>query len=181
MADPNEIVQDVFEALETTEFMPVSSPQPGTPLLAINEQARVRARARRVEALSLRLAGLSYETIGDRLGISEEGARDLVNRTLERAESKVVDQERALENARLDRAQAAIWTKVIEGDLKAVDTYLRISQRRAKMNGLDAPTKIDLSLNVRQEMEQALVQLERVVLGEVIHAVEEPDPAAIES
>jgi hypothetical protein len=82
---------------------------------------------------------------------------------------------RALENARLDRAQTAIWSKVIAGDLASIDVFLRISQRRAKMNGLDEPTRVNLSINVRQEMEQALNQLESVVLGEATVVDADPD------
>lgn len=144
----------------------------------LDDVRRKRAQARRVEALALRLAGLSYEQIGDRLDISPEGALDLVRRTLTRAENLAVEQMREMEGARLDRAQAAIWTRVLEGDIKAVDSFLRISHRRANLFGLDAPTKIDLSVTVRQEMEQALAELNRVVLlGEVVRD-DDSDPDA---
>jgi transposase len=129
---------------------------------------RIEDRARRVEALSLRLAGFSLEQIADRMELSISGVRDLVNRTLERAENTGVEEMRDIENARLDRAQAAIWDKVLRGEEKAVDTFLRISQRRARLNGLDMPTKVDLTMSIKQEMEQALARLENVVLGEVI-------------
>lgn len=123
---------------------------------------------RRVEAMSLRLAGLQYDQIGERLGIDPHTAQALVERNLERATNRHADQLRVLENDRLDRAQAAIWTKVLQGDLNAVKTFLSISQRRAKMNGLDAPKQIALSANVRVEMEQALSELQNIVLGEVV-------------
>lgn len=129
---------------------------------------RLEDRARRVEALSLRLAGFSLEQIAERMDLSISGVRDLVNRTLERAENTGVEEMRDIENARLDRAQAAIWDKVLRGEEKAVDTFLRISQRRARLNGLDMPTKVDLTMSIKQEMEQALARLENVVLGEVI-------------
>ena len=116
----------------------------------------------------MKLAGFSYEQISDRLEITENSVKDMISRTLSRAESQGATGLREIENARLDRAQAAVWTKVLEGDLHAVDVFLRISARRAKMNGFDAPTQINLSVNVKQEMEQALAQLESVVLGEVI-------------
>lgn len=124
--------------------------------------------ARRIEAMSLKLAGASYEAIGERLGIAPQSVRALITRNLERADNRLVEEMRAIENARLDRAQAAIWKKVLDGDLDAVRTYLQISARRAKMNGLDAPQRIALSANVRVEMEQALDELKHVVLGEVV-------------
>lgn len=140
-----------------------------------SKKRRELHQARRTEALALILAGLSYEQVAERLDISMRGVYDMVNRTLHNAENRVVEEMRNVENARLDRVQAAIWPKALKGDIKAVDAYLKISARRAKMNGLDAPTKVNLSLNVRTEMEQALNELEQVVLGEVLPDVDESD------
>jgi len=151
-------------------------------------QARRTAqeRARRIEAVSLRMAGLTFDQIGERLGISNTGAQDMVLRSFSRAENLAVDQMRELEGARLDRAQAAIWSKVLEGDVKAVDTFLRISQRRARLFGMDAPTAINVNVGVRQEMEQALDNLQQVVLGKVVDshyeaAVEPERPPALDA
>jgi DNA-binding CsgD family transcriptional regulator len=78
------------------------------------ENARsARQRARRVEALSLRLAGVSTAQIAERMGIQPDTVRKLINRTLQTAENRAVEEMRELENARLDRAQAAIWTQVL--------------------------------------------------------------------
>lgn len=118
---------------------------------------------RRVQAMRLRVAGLTYEQIGERLGITSSGALALVKRTLERAENVNVQQERELENQRLDVAQSVIWARVLEGDIKAIDAYLRISNHRIRINGLAAPTQIDISMGVRHEMEEALANLERMV------------------
>lgn len=120
-------------------------------------------QAKRLEAVTLRLAGLTFEQIADRMGISPSWATQLVEMTLTTSINRQVSQMRALENQRLDRAQAAIWPKVLEGNFRAVDTFLRLSGRRAKMNGLDAPTAISVSVTMRQEMDTALNQLESLV------------------
>ena len=65
----------------------------------------------------------------------------------------------------MDRAQESIWDKVLDGDLKAVDAFLKISARRAKINGLDQPMTIEMSLHIGQEMEAALLMLEQTVMG----------------
>jgi len=135
------------------------------------QEAEGRQRAlenRREQAFSLFLAGLSLSQIAPRLGITVRGVEELLSRSLTSRTSRSAEKYRVLENARLDRAQAAIWPKVLEGDTKAVDTFLRISQRRARLNGLDAPLDISVSVNVRHEMQAALAELERVVLGQVI-------------
>jgi transposase len=140
------------------------------------KRRRETHQARRAEALSLVLAGLSYEAVGERLGISKSAAIDMVGRSLDIAETRAVDEMRAVENARLDRAQAAIWTKVLNGDEKAIATFISISQRRSRLNGLDAPTRINLKVSVQAEMEAALNELEAVVLkGEVISRHDETD------
>ena len=164
MARRSDIAAEVSAVLAEAGL---DTPQPGDPAL-LDDARRAKQEARRVEAMSLTIAGLSPEQIGERMGITASGVRALVQRTLERATNRNAEQLREIENARLDRAQAAIWTKVLNGDLKAIDTYLRISTRRAKMNGLDAPTNINLSIGIKQEMEAALDELHAVVMGEVV-------------
>ncbi len=154
MAEPSDLASEVRLAVVKT---PPKS----------QSEARKQDSIRRVEALSLRLAGLSYAQIAERLDTTKAAAEDMVTRTLSRVENRAADEMRELEGSRLDRAQAAIWTKVLDGDLRAVATFLRLSERRAVLFGLNAPTKISLNVTVRQEMEAALVALEKVVLGEV--------------
>ena len=123
----------------------------------------------------MRMAGISLENIANHLDVSEARVRVLIENLLAEAENRSAGEMRAIENARLDRAQAAIWSEVIRGDLKAINTFLRISDQRARMNGLNAPTQVDLSVNVRQEMEAALSELETMLEGEVIEDAEVED------
>ena len=51
-----------------------------------------------------------------------------------------VDQWVQLESHRLDRAINAIWDKVADGDLNAIDRALKIMERRARLLGLDTPS-----------------------------------------
>lgn len=130
---------------------------------------RDQRAARNTQAVTLRLSGLTYEQIGQRMDISTNSAHRMVTRTLQETQDVSVDNLRSVENARLDRAQAAIWKDVLEGDIQAIQAFLKISDRRAKMNGLDAPQKVDMNLNIKQEMEQAISELESVLIqGEVI-------------
>lgn len=121
-------------------------------------------KARRAQALSLRLSGFSWEEIGRHLNITAGGARSLVERTMDAATGRQVEEMRSIENARLDKAQQAIWQRVLQGDDYAIDRFLKISQQRARINGLNAPMKVDLNVSVKHEMEQALGQLESMVL-----------------
>lgn len=161
MAKQSEVSSDISSALEASG---------GSVTGRANAELQA---ARRVEALSLRIAGFSHSQIAERLGISPQGVSDLISRSLDLAENRSVDEMRALEGARIDRAQSAIWAKVLEGDLKAVEAYTRLSARRSKLFGLDAPTRIDMTLSVKQEMEMALKELENVILGEVVYRDDE--------
>lgn len=129
-------------------------------------------RARRVEVMALRLAGFSHEQIAERFDVAPQQVEAWISETMESAEAPNVAKMRSLENQRLDRAQSAIWSQVVAGNLKAIDTFMRLSQQRSKINGLYAATKIDLNVGIRHEMEVALSNLEDLVTqqAEVIEA-----------
>jgi DNA-binding CsgD family transcriptional regulator len=109
---------------------------------------KMRARDREVEALNLRKSGATYDQIGKTLGITTQGAYKAIIRSLQRLNEKNTEgteELRRLEVERLDRMLAAIWGQVLNGNQGAIDRALRIGERRAKLLGLDAPTKTDLT------------------------------------
>jgi DNA-binding CsgD family transcriptional regulator len=133
------------------------------------EQEKYELQKRREEALAYRLAGMSDAQIAERMKIGIAGVRDMIERALRnRAGSVRVEEMRLLENARLDRAQAAIWPEVLAGNQDAVKLFLNISHARRRLNGMDAPLDIRLSVTVKQEMEHALAELEAVVMHQVV-------------
>lgn len=160
MAERSDLASEVADALEAT-------PEPSRALRVAED----REKARRTQALSLRLAGFTFEQIAERLNVSETTAKKIVNRTLERAHNANVDAMRALENERLDRVQSVIWAEVLKGDQKAINTFLKVSSERSKLNGLYAPQKIDMSMTVKDEMQRALEALDEVL---EIEAIPEP-------
>lgn len=155
VAEPSDLAEEVGKALEAV-------PPP-----TFRNRDRARKAARRTRALTLRLAGFTYDQIAADLGISRNGAYDLVNRTLRRAETHARTELIELENARLDRAQAAIWAQVLKGDTKAIDAFLKISNARRQMNQMNAPTQVEVAMSIRHEMQQALDELELLVLEDV--------------
>lgn len=120
---------------------------------------------RRTELLKLRREGVRYDDqrVED-LGYSSPGAarKDLVraldvHREEEKAEIGIYRQQ---ENERLDALLEAVWPRATqpspvldkEGevvdhalDMRAVDTVLRLMDRRAKLNGLDMPVKTEVT------------------------------------
>lgn len=129
-------------------------------------------RATRVKALRFRLSGMTYAQIGKKLNVSTAEARAVIQYALKTAESDSVEEMRDLENHRLDAMLKAIWDNVVAGDVQAVDRALKIVQTRARLNGLEAPRKLDLALSVRAEVEENLRNLENLIEAEVV-----PTPA----
>lgn len=121
--------------------------------------------ARRADLIRLRRQAVPFDD--DRilsLGYASPGAarKDLIralqsNRDAEAAEVSVYRQQ---ENERLDALLNAVWPQATEKrpvfdkegqwigegvDIRAVDTVLRLVDRRAKLLGLDAPAAVELS------------------------------------
>lgn len=159
--DEPEPEEETVEPVESVEMTATPVPPSGEVVTFAEQQQK-----RRAEALSLRLAGFTYAQIAERLKINESSAHELVNRRIVDVDENI-EQLRAIENARLDKAQSAIWNKVLGGDEKAIDAFLRISQRRSRLNGMDAPQKVELGVRVRTEMEQALGELRQIVMEQI--------------
>jgi hypothetical protein len=146
---------------------------------------------RDAEAARLRSDGLSYQQIADKLGYSHrENARRAVSRALLAIVAEPAEDLRALELARLDQ----MWIDVLEvlrrehvtvshgrviyseetGQpiiddgpvLSAIDRLLRIQDRRAKLLGLDAPSKHEVVTIDAIDAEIAKLEAEQAALGE---------------
>ncbi|QOV91068.1 sigma factor-like helix-turn-helix DNA-binding protein [Humisphaera borealis] len=105
---------------------------------AIGQKERLAIRQE--QALRLRLDGLSHSEIGERLGIDRSQiTRDLqkvMKATAKRTE-ETAEQLRSIELQRLDLGIASIADKVRAGDPRALDLWLRYSESRRRLLGLD--------------------------------------------
>lgn len=103
----------------------------------------IRAREREKKALELRKAGATYAQIAEKLGYSDpKSAWHAVMRALDRLPREDAEKVRRLELSRLDTIALRLWRKIVEeGDIQAVNAYLRVMERRARYLGLDAPEK----------------------------------------
>lgn len=106
-----------------------------------------KLRAAEVQAgvLQLRKAGFPLSKIAEQLGISKGHASKVVKRALDEFHvSSAADAGAllALSIARLDGLLMTLWPKATAGNLGAVDRVLAVEARRAKLLGLEAPTKI---------------------------------------
>ena len=113
--------------------------------MSASQSRAVIAAERRARALQLRKEGANFDQIAEELGMSRSAAHKTVQRAIAElatlAETEVAEI-RALESARLDELQHAVWPQAVAGDLPALDRVIRIMERRARLLGLDAPAKI---------------------------------------
>jgi hypothetical protein len=84
--------------------------------------------------------GATYEAAAKQAGYaSRSGAYKAFWKALDHREAEAVDDHRALELARLDALQVALWDDAVGGDVKAVNAVLRIIEQRSRLLGLDKP------------------------------------------
>ena len=107
---------------------------------------RIAAAERGHMALELRKAGVTYEEIAKRVGYNSKGrCYDAIMRLLRKTAQEPADEVRRLEINRLDALWLRAYTQVQKGDLGAIDRCLRIMERRARLLGLDAPLRHELT------------------------------------
>ncbi len=105
---------------------------------------QVAAMQRRKRALEMRASGATYQAIADELGYrNRTSAYDAVASGLKDITREPAKHLRDLELERLDAMQAALWESATQGDPGAIAVCLKIGERRARLWGLYAPTKIE--------------------------------------
>ena len=142
------------------------------------EQVQIDAEACRLKFEE----GLSFKGIAERMGCSPGAAHGRVNRALRLMAGPAPEQLRQQEIAKLDLLEQAAWKVLedrhlrvdhgrvvtddgvpIEDDapvLAAIDRVLKIQDRRAKLVGLDAPTKVRHEVITEDATDAAIRQLE---------------------
>lgn len=113
---------------------------------------RIDHRARAADATRLRAEGLPYREIADRLGYpSENAANKAVLGLLRRTEADAVADLRALEAERLDHLTRVTLEGIAASVQSAqglsaplVSAAVRISERRARLLGLDSPQQVQI-------------------------------------
>lgn len=106
------------------------------------------------QALQLRRDGRQWAEIADELGYKDpSGAYRAAKRLLDRTEFEAVEEYRAIEADRLDeahriQADALVQlanSRALDAIPPAVNALVKISDRRSKLLGLDAPTRVDVA------------------------------------
>lgn len=161
------------EPLEPLDDPLTNGLPPAGELVGDNGHDTAITLARGARVVRLRAMGATYAQIAASEGYTDPAtARNAVVRTLRAHQAEAVQDLRVLENERLDIALATVIPLLTHAEptvrLKAVDSLVRVSKRRADMNGLDAPKQVTISAGVQADLERALAELTDVVMGEVV-------------
>src|SRR5262245_38435566 len=109
---------------------------------------RVNSKAKQKRALQLRMESYSYQEIADIMGIARSHAHKLVKLATDSLNGECKELAEGVLTTDLLRMDALIkahWTRATKGgDTDAAAFVLRVIDRRAKMLGLDAPTKSEV-------------------------------------
>ncbi|MEZ7005854.1 hypothetical protein [Streptomyces sp. AD55] len=117
--------------------------------MGASKAQRAAAAKKRAEATQLRVAGVDWATIAERVGYASPGAAcTAVNEALKanlREQDQSVEELRALGVAKVNRLQAAFWADaVVKKDPKAGKLVLECIKQEARFQGTEAPTRINM-------------------------------------
>ena len=141
-----------------------------------NSGRKVKKHQQMIQALDLRAAGASYRQIGEALSVSKPRAFRIVRAALDELVQHCEDtaeRVRRLELYRLDKIRLSLDSK--KGDPRVADTLIRISERVAKLHGLDAPQRIEASgpnggpIETEEKMDLSKLTVEELLQFEELH------------
>ena len=104
-----------------------------------------KREVRRKQVAANLLAGLTYRQMAGALGVGIGTIARDVKIIMGRWAREHVESVKQLMEARFDRALNAIWDDVRDGNIAAINTMLKIEEQRAKLGGLNAPVKADVT------------------------------------
>ncbi|TQE33043.1 hypothetical protein [Streptomyces ipomoeae] len=99
---------------------------------------------RRAELLRRRLTGDDFATIAHELDYPDAAAAAAeFAAALADTDHLAPEVRHQAECHALDELHAATWKKATDGDLAAIETVLRLGERRSRLLGLDAPAQLE--------------------------------------
>lgn len=140
-------------------------------------QRAIAAHDKAVQAITLRRMGLPLREIADRVGYANaSGAAKAIDRVMRDTLAEGAEALRGIELETLNWMQTQLAPSVSRGDVRSVRTVLQIMVRRAKLLGLDAPTRVhhegevdvrrvaeDLARELNLPVDEVLAEAEQIV------------------
>lgn len=136
--------------------------------------AQINLTLEQREALELRAAGATFEEIGEHQGVNKSTAKRRVDAALAATLREPAEELRQVELHRLDRLFTMAYRRASQGgkgQMFAIDRCLTIMERRAKLLGLDAPTRKVVNVITEDLVDAEIKRLEAEL------AANDPDSA----
>jgi hypothetical protein len=111
---------------------------------------------RRMRALTLRNAGLTYAKIGDQQGTNAAAARNDVRMALREVINETAEDMLARQRSVLADLQRAHYPAALQGDRDATSAVLRCLEHEAKLFGLYAPARVSVGVTDTEFATQAV-------------------------
>ncbi|WP_156759646.1 hypothetical protein [Microbacterium karelineae] len=151
--------------------MPRANQLPKTPVKA-------DAARRASEAWSLRVAGFTWEEIADQVGFSDApGAHRAVKNFFDDVPQPDREQLRELARERGEALWKQAFADALEQRPGAVRAAVAVMQRQAALDGLDAPTRTEVSLETDREIDELVAEVLTFRDGRELVAGVDDDPA----
>lgn len=127
--------------------------------------SNITTAQRDAEAARLRSKGMSYRDIANEMNCNVASSHRAVQRALARIPLEAVGDLRKIEGERLENlwlvaSEIALNGSNADRQLRAVDRCLTIMERKAKLFGLDAPTKNVVSVITEDVIDAEIARLE---------------------
>lgn len=109
-------------------------------------------------ALDYRLKGMSYRAIAKEMGVNPGTAHKYVQDAIKVIQEEYTEKAEilvTLERQKLDRLEVGLTKAARNGDIKAATVMLKIMERRAKLLGLDEPSKSEVKVDAVDVMIKA--------------------------
>ena len=123
------------------------------------------------ECVRMRRAQIDWHTIVEKLGYSSTGhAHDRFVAMLRQYPRDDVEALRDLEADRLEEAGNALWPDILKGNPRAAEVWNKLSERRAKLLGLDAPIRQEVTHLSDSTVDRAIKELRDQMVAEAAAA-----------
>ncbi len=127
---------------------------------------------RQIRAYELKLQGWSYRRIAaamtaEGMEVSHQTVANLIKAAIDERVDPLVEEYRALELEKLEEAERPLWQQILSDDprdrgrlARNVEVLIRVSERRSRLLGLDAPQQAELNATVQHKPDDVLALIE---------------------
>lgn len=114
---------------------------------------------RHYQAWELRIRGFTFREIGEQLGISAATAMRWVHEVWDTKSIPTAEKIRAQELDRMERLLAKLDEDIERGDVKAIGTAIKLSERLCKLTGADMPVRTETTIVEATPLDSAIQNL----------------------